>query len=699
MSGEEPADTPEREPAVADVATNTAMDAAAAPADGWTSPDGAAPTAATAPTMAVPAPTMAVPVAQPQAPAAGQPGYGYGIPQPYQHMPSPEEIQAAVVATRKRKRRLWTLAAVVAVVAVVGAGVTVYENERHGDSVVSAVTCTPSKLVSCLIKQPAGALTLSDTPTWDQAAVPTADTFGTHMTADAKGMTDQSSILVSGDGANSFAHTDWNAVDGNDVDMVLIKFDTIKGAQSWNATRNGEILAAYPGQAAAVPGDSAEKAHAAAKADATGTFHAAYSAVVGNMVLNLSYSSPNTFDPADLQNWAGTELTSLWSAPAPAKDPADSTGNGTEDVACPDLRACLPSMPSGYVPWGASANSDWIGATSLTVKQFVDGRWDKKSRSEVISDLEADDVTGIVQIDWVDASSRQADIYLLKTLTQSAATALFNEFDEPSDFEGYIKSNAYSTGATGVDAWYGSRADPDGLVQSTFTGQVGNIVLAGSVNFEGHFDKSLAGKWIADAVKRVQGTKSTQPIGLPSLATPTIQIPAQGSCAASGDCLMAQPSDSKDTTTTSKVARTKSVSAMQYSSGYESDETMQYDTWLSSDGFQSAEHRSWTSSSSGANAEGALVKFGSPAEAQAAALLEYGLGTENDRDCTISSISNALCMATPVGVNDYFQMETVTVLAWKGDYEVRVNVTISNEAQVAQAYAWAEQQLATLPAS
>lgn len=773
MSGAEPADTPDREPAVEDAIAepvvepavepveDTVVDAAVEPvstessevselgevgevgeeagssevsqtpesvetvgtaaasgsADGWASPDGAA---QAAPTVAVPVPQPQGPVAgqpgygypqqqapvadqpgygypQQQGPVAGQPGYGYGFPQPYQHTPSPEEIQAALAARQKRKRRLWTLTAVVAVVAVVGAGVVVYENERHGNSVVSAVTCTPSKLSSCLIKQPAGAETLSDAPKWDQSAVPTADTFGTNMTGDAKGMADQSSILVDADGADAFAHTDWNAVDGDDVDMVLVKFDTIGGAHSWNVTRNGEILAAYTGQSVAVPGDSAEKAHASAKADAKGNYHAAYSAVVGNMVLNLSYSSPGKFDPADLQNWAGTELTSLWSAPAPAKDPAD-TGDGMQQVACPNLKACLPTRPSGTVPWDNPTNSDWLGATTLSVKQLANVFWDKKYASGVASDLNGSDVTDIVHVDWVDGSNRQADVYLIQTLTDSAATTVYNEFDGAPNFGSGIKSITFSTGVTGVDAWYASKADSYGLVDSNFVGQVGNVVLYGIVNFDGHYDKSTADKWISTAVKRVQGTESSQPLGLPSLATPTVQIPTQGSCAASGDCLMALPSGSKDTTSSSTVAKTESVSAMQYSSGYESDFTMEYNTWLSSDGFQSAEHRSWTSPG-GAKADGALVKFGAPAQAQAAAMLEYGLGTENDRVCTVSSVSNALCMATPVYATDNFQMETVTVLAWKGDYEVRVSVTVSNEAQVAEAYAWAEQQLAMLPAS
>jgi hypothetical protein len=45
------------------------------------------------------------------------------------------------------------------------------------------------------------------------------------------------------------------------------------------------------------------------------------------------------------------------------------------------------------------------------------------------------------------------------------------------------------------------------------------------------------------------------------------------------------------------------------------------------------------------------------------------------------------------------QNETVRVLAWKGDYEVSVSATRSSGANVADAYAWARQQLDLVPAS
>lgn len=719
---------------------------ASGPVDAWASPDGAARTDPAAPTMAVPiaqpqppipaaapqypvpgaapqyaapapAPQYAAPAPAPQYQVPGQPaaypqpgqpgqpmGYpqpgqpGYGYMQPYQYTPSPEEVAAALEAKRKRKRKLWTWTAVVAVVAVVGAGVVVVESGRHGNSVVSAVTCAPAKLSSCLIKQPQGAETLSDTPTWDQAAVPSMEAVGANITADAKDMASQTSIALEANGENAVAHTDWNAVDGNDVDMVLLKFATIKGAQSWNAARNGEILAAYTGPSVAISGDSAEKAHAAAKADAKGDYHAAYSAVVGNIVLNLSYTSPNKFDPADLQNWAGTELASLGSAPKPAKDPADTSSGGTEEVSCSRLTSCLPSTPSGFGPWLAPPKG-WTSSRTLTPKQYVKYEYLAADVSDVEANFSKYNITGVAHTDWANASAeQQTDVYLIQALTEAGAQGVYSDnFGEPVWPKGEKGISFSIPGEPDAQAWYANKKE-NGFTDVYYTTRVGNTIVEAWSFFYGSVNKAVASKWATSTINKVKVTEAQKPVGLPSLGTPTVKIPAQGSCSASGDCLVALPSGAKDTTQASTMSSSKSVTAEEYAVGYESDFNQQFTGWLGDDGFQSGEHRSWKASS-GATADGVLLKFGSPAQAQAAAMLEYGLGTESDRVCTISSVSNAYCMADPVGAADYYQMETVSVVAWKGDYEVRVSVTVSNSAQVAQAYAWAEQQLAMLPAS
>ena len=89
----------------------------------------------------------------------------------------------------------------------------------------------------------------------------------------------------------------------------------------------------------------------------------------------------------------------------------------------------------------------------------------------------------------------------------------------------------------------------------------------------------------------------------------------------------------------------------------------------------------------------------SPAQAHAAALLEYGGNAANNRVCTDAAVPDSLCLAAPVSASDLLQKETVRVLAWKGDYEVSVSVSISNSADLTQAYTWAQQQLDMLSAT
>lgn len=67
--------------------------------------------------------------------------------------------------------------------------------------------------------------------------------------------------------------------------------------------------------------------------------------------------------------------------------------------------------------------------------------------------------------------------------------------------------------------------------------------------------------------------------------------------------------------------------------------------------------------------------------------------------CTDPAVPDSMCLATPVSINDFFQKETIWVVAWKGDYEVSVSVTVSNQADLADAYALAQQQLDLLPPS
>lgn len=651
-------------------------------------------------------PSQSIPQQPPSFPAQAYVAPPGAAPQQYPGFVQPTAFAAppsTAAPARKmtRKRLLLTSGASVVALVLVAVGAVALIPGRTGDSAVSVAHCKPSDLTTCLIKPPAGAERLTSTDAWDQRSVADASLYHANIVTNAPGVATDTASLLDNDGLLTVAHTDWNAVDGNDVDLVLLAFRSQKGAQAWYSTRAAEILSAYRGQAVAIAGDTTGEAHAAGKADPRGDFNAAYSAVVGDLVLDVAYSSPKTFSAKDLQTWAGAELASLRTAPPAAADPADAPV-GTQKLACGSgLGSCLMPMPGGSEHWTAPNDKKWSSSSTLTPSQFVNYGWDGKPSeiSDVMSNFTSDGATAVAHQDWmVDGGNEQADIYLVQTITAAGAGQLSGtNFGEP-DWSG--------TGLTGVSytipnepnaqAWYTNKTDSSGFIEFSFTANIGNIIVQGWFFFYGSFDSGTANRWARTQLDRIGGTAADQPMGLFPLTAPSLPAATQGSCPSAGNCLLPVPAGASDTTGSS-YGVDPALNSAAYADQYEPDLSSDTNTWLGSDGFESAEHRSW-SAGNGATADAVLLKFGSPAQAQAAAQLEYGLNAATDRVCTDSAVANSRCLAEPVLVSDMLQKETIRVLAWKGDYEVVVSVTRSNAADVADAYTWAQQQLDLLPA-
>lgn len=633
-----------------------------------------------------------------------QPAFNYGdyVQQiPYQPTPAPMPDPNAA---KLRQRRMRLIGAAVVVLALIGAGIYVLLPGGGGNSAVSAVTCRPADLTSCLIKAPAGAgrmPTVGDSQ-WPQQTVGTADEYAANVVTNVPGVGGETQGLLGQDGLQTIAHNDWSAVDGDDVDLIVLAFATEKGARSWYSTRAGEILAAYPGTDTPIPGDSANAAHAAVKADSKGDFDAAYTTVVNRMVLDVVYSSPNQLSTADLRNWAGTELTSLRSAPAPTADPAP-TAAGTQQVACGSgLQACLMAVPGDGTPWTTPTDTHWVSSASLTSNQFVNLFWQSESasqRTQVLSDFTADGVNGIAHEDWtIDSGLEQADLYLVQTATAAGATALdTSNFGQPQWGGGLTGLSFSIPNASGAQAWYTNKTDSSGFIDFAYTAKVGNVIVMGWFYFYGSFDGSTADSWAEPELDRVQASEQTAPMGLFSLSAPSLPTSTPSPCAGSGDCLIPLPSSATDTTSSSYQG-SENLTAAEFADRYETTASADVNTWLTSDGFVSAEHRSWTASN-GATADAVLLRYGSPAQAEASTLLDYGVNAPNNRVCTDAAVADSWCLAAPVGTTDLLQKETVRVLAWKGVYEVSVSVSTSDSADLTQAYTWAQQQLDMLPAN
>lgn len=649
-------------------------------------------------------PGQAAQQGQPVQPGQGYPAYpgypGYGIPTPYgPYGPAPQPVPAK----RKfnRKRVLWTVTAIVAALALVAVGIVVLWPGRSGNSVVAKVQCQPTILATCLIKPPSGANRLTSTDSWEQQDAPSVQLYASDITGNVPGVSANTASLLTGDGLHKIIHTDWNAADGNNVDLILLQFDTQKGARAWNVTRAAEILAAYPGQSVAIPGDSANKAHAGTKIDSLGNVGAAYSTVVGNFVLDVTYSSPNQFSADDLENWAGTELASLRTAPPAAADPAD-VAPGNQQVACGQLSSCLMAMPSGTEHWQAPNDGNWISSGTLSASQYVHLFWDKKQsvQQQVLSNFSTDGVTGIAHQDWANGdATEQADIYLVQTITTTGANALTgSNFGEPDWSASGETGTGYSIPhESSAQAWQSTKPDSNGFYEVYFTQTFGNVIAEGWMFFYGSLDTGTANSWARSQLDQVSRTVNTVPMGLFPLNAPALPAAQQGSCPSADDCLLPLPAGASDTTGSSYHTG-RSLDALGYAVQYESGSSTAFSKWLGAVGLENAEHRSWTASD-GATADAVLLKYGKPADAQATAMLEHGLNASADRDCTDAAVPDSVCLASPVNTSDPLQNETIWVLAWKGDYEVSISVMRSNTADVADAYTWAQQQLALLPAS
>lgn len=677
----------------------------------------ATPTTPGVPTMPV-QPMQGAPTGQPYygPPAPGQPYYAPPAPgQPYYGQtgyvappPPPPAEPKATLADRKRKHKrvLWIATASVVVLALAAVGLRV-SSSHSGNSIVAKVTCNPTSLESCLIKSPAGAEQIpsagagTDSDLWLTETTATADLYGSQITDDAAGVSSDTTTLLTADGLKNVVHTDWSAFDGNDVDLVLLDFGSQKGAQAWNDTRSAEIAAGYAGQSVAIPGDSAAKAHAGTQTDSTGSVDAAYSAVVGTIVLDVSYASPKQFSAPDLESWAGTELASLRTAPAPGADPDDAKPVGTQQVVCATLSSCLMPMPSGAERWTNPSSSKWVKSLSLTNSQYVQLTWrdDTAEQPGVLADFTSDGVKAIGHDDWeMDDADKQADIYLIQTINSSSATSLGRKYFGQPDWGPGMTSVGYAIpDEPGAQAWYSSKKDAQGFTDFAFNTTIGNVVVDGWMFFYGSFDASTATRWSQTELSLITQSLTTQDLGRLPLTAPTLPAAAQGTCPSAADCLLPLPASATDTTSTSYNAP-EAVNAAAYSLQDESSMSDDYSTWLAADGFQSANHRSWTGSN-GATADAVLLKYANPAQAQAATSFEYGANAVGNRVCTDAAVPDSLCLALPVSDADPQLNETVWVTAWKGDYEVSIHVTASDTADVADAYTWAQQQLDLLPAS
>lgn len=655
-------------------------------------PDQSGPSPAV-PAQAVPTPSPQGPVqipAQAQA-QGGYPGPAYGQPvpdqsgsgwqQPSQNPPIPPGwAQSPPQLQPKPKRRvpLWLMIApAIAVVLVAGGLVTLHIADEVNPA-VNKVTCDPQNLVSCLVSPPAKAG--SDTSSWAKSTTVDSTAYATQYSNPAELQQHEISSLVTADGLKSLVHRSW-FLGPNQVDIVLLSFDTVQGAQAWATDRSSEFLSTDTGPRVAVPGDPTAKAYTTATPDGAGNIDARYVTTFGTIDLEVHYASQGTLQTQDFNLWAGTEYASLHTAPAPPPAPAPAPTT-FQAATCPGaLTSCLMPLPAGYepIPGVPATYTDSSFAGTGT------------GSSAVVQRMESDHVTAIDAESWgLNTGASGSQLILMQTRTDSQAQDLLTNLGTTSEYPTSFEIPGYAQ-AIGT---YATTTDSDGFYEGVVSAQVGNVLMNLLVDFTGSFNTSATQTWAVQELNLLtQKTQSHWGFPVPKVSAPTLPAFAPGSCSGAPltDCVMPVPSGATSTTSSSSAAVSGTISDV-VNAFYSSRQNYEQ-TWLTGDGAKDAASADWTAGD-GATATDYVVQFGSDRQAQAAAMQLAGDSTTGSQSCSVASLPDVTCLVLPA--DNSTGDVPILITGWSGKYEIEMQVTQTDSADTADALGWAQTQMELL---
>jgi len=577
-------------------------------------------------------------------------------------------------------------------VAVVGSGLFRVARE-HGSSTVSAVTCNPQQLTSCLIAKPGSADSFTDA--WGSSTTPTRDDYIDYLYGSSSTLAQQNARdNLTNAGLRDIAHTAWKGSNSDQIDIVLLRFATADGAQAESLNLTGHFVSEAYGVGA--PVEVADTEAYMGTADSDGLVPVRYALAVGDILLVVHFYSPDTMDYAAFQAWTGAEVTSLKSAPAAAASPAPSPT--TETVACADgLSGCLMPLPSGTTPWNSAWGRNHTPSVDDEVNEFYS---DTAARRTAKGRLTADGVTGIAHEDWNASNGDGADLLVTSLATTAGAKGAFGD----AAWTATGKKSFDVPGYSDVSALYDPTKDSGGYINGLIVGRIGTVVMEMYVFTQDSFAPSRFASW-AETELNLLKTHTTQRTAVASPATPTL-APSTGTataaCAQGGHipslsgCLMPVPGGASADTNGSYNAST-SVTIPQFVAQYWSDETADqrsYETsLLTGDGADSVAHRVWNAGD-GTWADDVLIHFSHTYEAQADALSFAGVEAGGSVSCSTPALPNAYCSISPQNSDGDVKVE---IIGYSQAVELRLVLFCPATANVNDALTWAQQQLGALP--
>lgn len=174
-----------------------------------------------------------------------------------------------------------------------------------------SLTTSSVALADRLLAAPSGSRPWANT--WGDTAYPTITELVDHLYAAADQKEEIDALQTNG--VDAIAHRTWIAADASQLDIVLLHFTTLDGAQT-QYTRVSLGLATDADATRLpliVPGFSASQLQAFVNTDLTryGDAYARVVATVGNFILEEYFVSPAHINSPDLQSWVSRQLDLL----------------------------------------------------------------------------------------------------------------------------------------------------------------------------------------------------------------------------------------------------------------------------------------------------------------------------------------------------------------------------------------------------
>jgi hypothetical protein len=333
-----------------------------------------------------------------------------------------------------------------------------------------ARTCDEAVLTSCLITKPAG--TSFADGGWGLTVTPSAQYYATQYFGSSEQAESVEVANLQAYGLRGIAHLDVAKPDGDQADIVVMRFASPAGALALGLSDQGTWLGPRfaDGKTTAIPGVPGV-AYTDPSRTHDGRLQTQYVATVGDLFLGVRFNSVGPLDQADLDAWTQAEYQTLTTAAPPAASdsvpiPANIVGRQGA-AACTIALECLIPLPAGAYTLPDNTYAD---DPSPTLAEYAAAYFNTTNQPYETQALITAGATGLVHRDFIAADGDQTDITVL---------TFANPVDAQADtlgYQGSVVSQGRDFAIPGLPGALGvlESADADGQIYTALTGYVGD---------------------------------------------------------------------------------------------------------------------------------------------------------------------------------------------------------------------------------